>query len=210
MTYLQLVNKVLVRLRENEVSTVGENNYSKLIGEYVNDAKRDVQNAWDWTGLRNTLTVDTQANVFNYVLTDADNTIKILDVTNDSQNCFLRYQTSRWFDEAFLDFPSVPKGTTQFYSFNGINGVDLYPIPDAEYTLRFNVVLRTKDFTADTDVLTVPSTPVIQLATAMAARERGETGGASAAELFAIADSTLADAIAMDAALHPEETIWYS
>jgi hypothetical protein len=210
MTYLQLVNKVLVRLRENEVSTVSENNYSKLIGEYVNDAKRDVQNAWDWTGLRNTLTVDTQANVFNYVLTDADNTIKILDVTNDSQNCFLRYQTSRWFDEAFLDFPSVPKGTTQFYSFNGINGVDLYPIPDAEYTLRFNVVLRTKDFTADTDVLTVPSTPVIQLATAMAARERGETGGASAAELFAIADSTLADAIAMDAALHPEETIWYS
>ena len=210
MTYLQLVNKVLVRLRENEVSTVSENNYSKLIGEYVNDAKRDVQNAWDWTGLRNTLTVDTQANVFNYVLTDADNTIKILDVTNDSQNCFLRYQTSRWFDEAFLDFPSVPKGTTQFYSFNGVNGVDLYPIPDAEYTLRFNVVLRTKDFTADTDVLTVPSTPVIQLATAMAARERGETGGASAAELFAIADSTLADAIAMDAALHPEETIWYS
>ena len=210
MTYLQLVNKVLVRLRENEVATVSENNYSKLIGEYVNDAKRDVQNAWDWTGLRNTLTVDTQANVFNYVLTDADNTIKILDVTNDSQNCFLRYQTSRWFDEAFLDFPSVPKGTTQFYSFNGINGVDLYPIPDAEYTLRFNVVLRTKDFTADTDVLTVPSTPVIQLATAMAARERGETGGASAAELFAIADSTLADAIAMDAALHPEETIWYS
>lgn len=210
MTYLQLVNKVLVRLRENEVSTVSENNYSKLISEYVNDAKRDVQNAWDWTGLRNTLTVDTQANVFNYVLTDADNTIKILDVTNDSQNCFLRYQTSRWFDEAFLDFPSVPKGTTQFYSFNGINGVDLYPIPDAEYTLRFNVVLRTKDFTADTDVLTVPSTPVIQLATAMAARERGETGGASAAELFAIADSTLADAIAMDAALHPEETIWYS
>jgi len=210
MTYLQLVNKVLVRLRENEVSTVSENNYSKLIGEYVNDAKRDVQNTWDWTGLRNTLTVDTQANVFNYVLTDADNTIKILDVTNDSQNCFLRYQTSRWFDEAFLDFPSVPKGTTQFYSFNGINGVDLYPIPDAEYTLRFNVVLRTKDFTADTDVLTVPSTPVIQLATAMAARERGETGGASAAELFAIADSTLADAIAMDAALHPEETIWYS
>jgi hypothetical protein len=210
MTYLQLVNKVLVRLRENEVSTVSENSYSKLIGEYVNDAKRDVQNAWDWTGLRNTLTVDTQANVFNYVLTDADNTIKILDVTNDSQNCFLRYQTSRWFDEAFLDFPSVPKGTTQFYSFNGINGVDLYPIPDAEYTLRFNVVLRTKDFTADTDVLTVPSTPVIQLATAMAARERGETGGTSAAELFAIADSTLADAIAMDAALHPEETIWYS
>jgi hypothetical protein len=210
MTYLQLVNKVLVRLRENEVSTVGENSYSKLIGEYVNDAKRTVENAWDWTGLRNTLTVDTQANVFNYVLTGADNTIKILDATNDTQNCFLQYKASQWFDNAFLDFTSVPKGTTQFYSINGINGVDLYPIPDAEYTLRFNVVLRTTDFTNDTDPLNVPYNPVIRLATALAARERGETGGTSAAELFALADASMADAIAMDAALHPEETIWYS
>ena len=210
MTYLQLVNKVLVRLRENEVSTVGENSYSKLIGEYVNDAKRSVENAWDWTGLRNTLTVDTQANVFNYVLTDTDNTIKILDVTNDSNNFFLQYRASQWFDNAFLDFASVPKGTSQYYSINGINGVDLYPIPDKAYTLRFNVVLRTTDFTNDTDPLNIPFTPVVRLATALAARERGETVGTSAAELFALADASMADAIAMDAALHPEETIWYS
>ena len=103
MTYLQLVNKVLVRLRENEVSTVGENSYSKLIGEYVNDAKRTVENAWDWTGLRNTLTVDTQANVFNYVLTGADNTIKILDVllkistkSSDSASEPLTQQVRLW------------------------------------------------------------------------------------------------------------------
>lgn len=210
MTYLELVNKVLVRLRENEVATVNENAYSKLIGAYVSDAKRSVENAWDWTGLRNTLTVATQANVFNYVLTDEDNTIKILDATNDSQNSFLSYKTSRWFDNAFLAFESVPKGTTSFYSFNGINGVDLYPIPDKEYTLRFNVVLRTSDFVNDTDRLDVPYNPVIRLALALAARERGETGGTSAAELFGLADSSLADAIAMDAALHPEETIWYS
>ena len=48
----------------------------------------------------------------------------------------------------------------------------------------------------------------MQYATALAARERGETGGTSAAELFAIADSTLADAIALDAARFPSETIW--
>jgi hypothetical protein len=210
MTYLQLVNKVLVRLREDEVATVNENSYSKLIGEYVNDAKLSVETAWDWTGLRTTLTVDTQANVFNYVLTGADNTIKMLDATNDSLNTFLQYKTSRWFDNAFLDFTSVPKGTTQFYSINGINSVDLYPIPDKAYTLRFNLVLRTSEFTADTDVLNVPFNPVVRQATALAARERGETGGTSAAELFALADDSLADAIAMDAALHPEETIWYS
>jgi len=70
--------------------------------------------------------------------------------------------------------------------------------------------LRTSEFTADTDVLNVPFNPVVRQATALAARERGETGGTSAAELFALADDSLADAIAMDAALHPEETIWYS
>ena len=46
MTYLQLVNSVLRRLRENEVDSVNQNNYSKLIGEFVNDAKRfsDIMN----------------------------------------------------------------------------------------------------------------------------------------------------------------------
>jgi len=58
--------------------------------------------------------------------------------------------------------------------------------------------------------LAVPSSPVIQLATALGARERGETGGTSAAELFGLADNTLSDAIAIDASQHPEETIWYS
>jgi hypothetical protein len=78
------------------------------------------------------------------------------------------------------------------------------------FQLRFNVVLRTSDFTEDTDNMAVPSSPVIQLATALGARERGETGGTSAAELFGLADNTLSDAIAIDASQHPEETIWYS
>ena len=83
-------------------------------------------------------------------------------------------------------------------------------LPDGVYQVRFNAVLRTDDFTVDTDNMLIPSSPVVQLATALGARERGETGGTSAAELFSLADRTLADAIAFDAAQHPEETIWYS
>ena len=49
MTYLQLVNSVLRRIREDEVSSVSQNNYSKLIGEFVNDAKRTVEDSYDWT-----------------------------------------------------------------------------------------------------------------------------------------------------------------
>jgi hypothetical protein len=214
MTYLQLVNSVLRRLREEEVSTVSQNSYSKLIGEFVNDAKRSVEDSYEWTALRNTLTITTQASVFNYILTDSQNKMKILDVINDTSNFFMQYRGSRWMDNAFL-IDNVPSGTPQFYSFNGVdangdNGLDLYPKPDGVYQVRVNAVVRTADFTVDTDKLSVPSAPVVQLATALGARERGETGGTSSAELFAIADSTLADAIAIDASQHPEENIWYS
>ena len=67
MTYLQLVNSVLRRLREDEVTSVSQNSYSKLIGEFVNDAKRSVEDAYDWTALRTTLTVTTDDTTFNYV-----------------------------------------------------------------------------------------------------------------------------------------------
>ena len=214
MTYLQLVNSVLRRLREDEVTSGSQNSYSKLIGEFVNDSKRTVEDAYDWTALRDTLTVSTEATAFNYTLVGSGNRMKILDVANDTSNFFMQYRTSHWMNKAFL-INDAPTGTPQFYSFNGVdangdNGVDLYPKPDGVYQVRFNAVLRTDDFTADTDNMLIPSSPVVQLATALGARERGETGGTSAAELFALADRTLADAIAFDAAQHPEETIWYS
>ena len=214
MTYLQLVNSVLRRLREDEVSSVSQNSYSKLIGEFVNDAKRTVEDSYDWTALRTTLTVSTDTTSFNYILTGSQNRMKVLDVINDTSDFFMQYRGSRWMDNAFL-IETPPLGSPQFYSFNGVdangdNGVDVYPKPDGVYQLRFNVVLRTEDFTTDTERLGVPSSPVIQLDTALGARERGETGGTSAAELFALADNTLADAIAIDASQHPEENIWYS
>jgi len=214
MTYLQLVNSVLRRLREDEVTTVGQNAYSKLIGEFVNDAKRTVEDSYDWTALRTTLTVSTTAGIFNYVLTGSKSKMKILDVVNDTSNVFMQYRGSHWMNNVFLN-QDPPSSSPQYYSVNGVSSagdyaVDIYPKPDAVYQLRFNVVKRTEDFTVDSDTLLAPASPVIQLATALGARERGETGGTSAAELFALADNTLADAIAIDASQHPEETIWYS
>ena len=88
-------------------------------------------------------------------------------------------------------------------------GVAFYPVPNKAYSLKFNVVDRSEEMTAATDNIVVPYLPVIQFATAMAAEERGETGGASAQALYALAKSSLADAISMDAARFPTETIWY-
>lgn len=212
MTYLQLVNKVLIRLREDEVSTVNQTAYSKLIGEFVNDALRQVEDAWDWSALRTTLNVNTTENIFNYVLTNSKNRVKILDVINDTSNFFLTYKDQHWFNNTFLN-TTPATGSPYYYTFNGVdaNGdtqVDIYPIPNGSYTVRFNVVQRTPELTNDADEVIVPHLPIIHLAVALATRERGESGGNMTPELFASATQMLSDAIALDANKHPEETVY--
>jgi hypothetical protein len=86
MTYLECVNRVLVRLRENEVTTVNENPYSKLIGALVNVVKVEVEDAWNWSALRTTLTAITTTPLFNYVLTGSGTRLRILDVINDTDD----------------------------------------------------------------------------------------------------------------------------
>jgi len=212
MTYLELVNGVLRRLRESTVGSVTQNTYSELIGDMVNDSKRIVEDAWDWSALRSTLTATTEEGTFNYILTGSGNRIKLIDVVNDTSNWFLTYKDSHWMTNAYLN-QEAPSGAPRYYTFNGVdaNGdtqVDLYPKPDGVYAVRFNCILRQDDLVNDTDKLLVPHMPVIHLAFAMAARERGETGGRSAGELMGFAQNYLSDAVALDAQKHPEETVY--
>jgi hypothetical protein len=214
MTYLDLVNNVLRRLRETEVSSVQSNSYSKLIGDLINDAKDLVETSWDWSALRTTLTITTTADVFNYSLTGSQNNIKELNVLNDTSNLIMQYQTNNWFDSQFL-LGNPVSGAPMYYTYNGVDTdgdtlIDVYPKPDGVYSLRFNCALRNPDLSADTDTIKIPSMPVVHLAVAFASRERGETGGTSSTEYFSMANKYLSDAIAMDAARHPEETIFYT
>jgi len=212
MTYLQLVNSVLRRLREDEVATVEQNSYSRLIGELVNEAKETVENSWDWTGLRTTVVVPTVKSTYLYTIVDSQNKIKVLNVVNDTGNVFMARRGSSWMRNLFLN-QEPPESSPQYFNLktldaNGDNVFEVYPIPDGVYDLNFSIVKREGYFTEDTDKLKVPTQPVLLLATALAARERGETGGTSAAEQFGLADRSIADAIAYDAAQHPDETIW--
>lgn len=218
MTYLELVNAVMRRLRERQVTTVqssgSANAYAALIGDFVNEAKAQVETAYAWSALRTTLTLTTDNNVFNYELNGSQNNFRVLDVWNDTSNIEMQYKSSHWFNNEFL-MADPQKGIPAFYNFNGVSDdgdtqVDIFPIPDAAYALRFNVILRNLPLSADSDKLIIPSRPVILLATAMAIEERGEDGGQQSINAYQMAQSALADEIAMDAARHPEETIWYS
>ena len=211
-TYKAIVNNVLIRLREREVSTVNENSYSKLIGLFVHDAKEMVENAWNWSVLRDTMTVTTQADAFNYVLTGSGSRSSVLDVVNNTSNKFMQYRDPKWFNNVFLNnAPSL--GSPDYYVYNGLDSsgdtqVDIYPIPDGTYQLFFNVIKRSHDLVNDDDNITVPYLPIQALAYAMAVEERGEDGGMSAASAKALASNYLSDAIALDANKHPEELIW--
>lgn len=213
MTYLEIVNSVLRRLREREVLSVSESSYSKLIGDFVNDARNEVETAWGWSALRTTRTLTTTANVFNYELNGTQNNFTILDVINDTDDQFMEYRPGVWFDNAFLNQGAVT-GSPAYYNFNGVANdgdtqVDIYPIPDGVYTVRFNVILRNQNMSGDGDDLYVPTRPVILLATAKAIEERGEDGGNASMNAYAAGRSSLADEIALDAARRPDETIWY-
>jgi hypothetical protein len=214
MTYLEAVNSVLRRLREREVASVSENSYSRLIGDFVNDAKNEVETAWNWSALRTTLTLATTANIFNYELNGSQNNFTLLDVINDTDNQFMSYRDGVWFDNAYLNQGPVT-GSPEYYNFNGVSNdgdtqVDIYPIPDGAYTIRFNVILRNQDLTGDGNDLVIPARPVVLLALAKAIEERGEDGGASSMNAYAAGRSSLADEIALDAARRPEDTLWYT
>ena len=214
MTYLEAINKVLRRLREDEVASPDTSAYSKLIGEFINDANRLVEDSWDWSMLRTSTSV-TSINEFTNQfsvsgLTESD---KILGVYNITDRVEIQLGSQQGlYNSVYIE--QAPRGRPDNYvtlgqDSNGNNQVQFYPNPDSAKVVLFNYVGRTPELTNTNDVVKAPSTPVVQLAHAMAAEERGETGGTGASKLYAMAQSSLSDAIAMDAGRFPTETVWY-
>ena len=214
MTYLELVNSVLRRLREEEVTTVSESDYSRLIGDFVNDAKRLVEDSWDWTALREAVDITTIVGQSTYSLTGYSTRSKILTVHNETTNQVVPLESLTRIRRLSLQSDSAI-GSIQYYTLDGVDSnndmqIRLYMTPNAVQSLTVYGVKRTNELELDTDSTSIPSAPVVQWAYSYALRERGETGGQSAAEQAVFAKEDLTNAISQDASQHPEETIWYS
>ena len=212
MNYIQLVNDVLIRLREPEASSVSDNAYVKLIARYVNDSKRVVEDSYNWNALSDTLSATTTADVFNYVLVGSGQRFRVIDVINDTQNSFVELASTKWMDQQFL-MTTPQKGSPAYYNFNGTNSngdtqVDLYPIPNGAYNLRFNIIKPQVPLAVNADTLLVPEEPVILGALARAQAERGEDGGVQAGETYQLMRQSLADAIALESGRYLEEQEW--
>ena len=214
-TFLSLVNDVLVRLREPTVSSVSENTVSNLVGKFVNDAKREAADAYDWDAFNTAVTVATIANQYEgYSITGAGVRCKIMDVINTSRQYVLAPM-----DHATLDIEAFstanPQKTTPFnYIFGGVdsNGdamVKFWPIPDGVYNIRFSMVVPENDMVNDADTTKLPKEPIVLNALARALVERGEDGGLSSSEAYALAKKSLGDLIALELSRSPENDAWY-
>lgn len=212
MTYLELVNDVLTRLRETNVSTVSETTYSALIGKFVNDAKRQIEDSYTWNCLSQTITVTTTGGTHSYSLTGSGQKFRVMDTLNTTSNVVMDDIPFTSMNRK-LNFVTPVQGIPSEYCFNGVDGsgdtkIDLYPIPNGVFTILFDVIIPQAALTSDGTSVKVLDYLVTQSAYARALIERGEDGGTSSSEAYALFRGMLSDAIATESTRYPEEQVF--
>lgn len=213
-TYLDVVNNVLRRLREPTVTAVNDTDYSRLVGIWINDSKREIEDSHDWNALSNTIVVTTVANTRNYTLTGSGQRFTTSDVLNDTDDFSMRPVNRDWLNRMYYLGTSTPASPT-YYAYNGVdsNGdtkVDLYPKPDGVYSLRFELTIPTVDLVNDSDTLLIPSHLPPLLAYSKAIAERGEDSGVTSSEAYLMYRLALADAIALERNRYEDSVVWSS
>ena len=172
MTYRQVINSVLRRLREDSIGSdwsgalidaSGPSDYQVLIGDFVNEVKREVEDAWDWTALRRVETVATVLNTRSYNLPSTSQRTRTLSVQEQEQGQMLQGVPDSWIRST--QYPTDSSGVPSYFSINGVSSglltAQLYPKPDGVYNINFYMLDPQDDLTNATDVLTCPEFPVI-------------------------------------------------
>lgn len=183
-TYLQLINKVLIALREDTVASVNEP-YSKLIGQFVNDAKEEIEDSWAWKCLRTEVSFSSTANSSTTTLTSTNERSYVLD---DRQGRPQVYKTVSGEESLVSVIPfedlrqyrlasDAAERTEPSYVAFTSDGTNLiahfWPTPDATYTYKAVVVIPQAELDDKDDTLTIPWRPVVAKAIYYAMEERG-------------------------------------
>lgn len=211
-TYLQAVNNVLLRLREEAVGSVQQNTYSQLVGQFVNDALRSVSDSYDWNSLTTSLTFNTVAGQSDYTLTGFGERFKVIDFLNKTQGVEMSKQTKGWID-AQQHLATAQNAAPFYYTFSGVdaNGdtiVRVFPTPDAAYSIRLQAYVPQLPLAGDADKINIPAEPVILAAFARAIVERGEDAGMQSSEAFMLASKALSDAISLQSVGNADYEFW--
>lgn len=219
ITFLQAVNRTLIKLRESQCSGLaGATDYQILIANFVNEAKEEVEDAWDWNALQTRITVTSVAGDDTYSLTGGGEDFELYDAWNVSRN----YRFPGPYNSDFVNEQTMLGGTSTAPSYFDFAGQDsngdpiirVSPVPAADgetwyfYGYAKQGYLET-DGTDDNTSIIIPWKPVVFGAYAKAVSERGEDGGIPFAEADMQFRNALADAIAKDSARYHKNTDWY-
>jgi hypothetical protein len=195
-------------LRETPVSTVTQTSYSSLIGKFVNDAKRQVEDAFPWNVLGTTITLSTTSGTYSYALTGAGQKFQVIDALNVTSNLGMKNIDFVSMNR-YQNFSTPVDGIPTYYAFDGVDGnydtkVTIYPRPNGVYSIPFSLAVPQATLSSDSTVIKVPDTLVSQNAYARALVERGEDGGMSSSEAYALYKTMLSDYIALEGTRYPE------
>jgi len=220
-TFTDVINQVLRKMRESAVAGPSSSTYAALIGELVNDTRREVEDAWRWSALGTLIPVTTiQGQQSPYSLTGSGDRFSLRHpleraVLNQTTGNYLR--RADHVEQLAANVVGVPLTESEptnyrFYGrdANGDRLINILPVPDAVYTIWFSVTLPQEDMTEGSEVITVPSYPVMLGAYAKALEERGEDQGKLSDRAYLAYQAALGDSIARDVTFQPEDTIWFA
>jgi len=221
VTALSIVNRVLTRLREDTVENISDTAYATMIFGFLNDAKREVEDAFNWDSLLVTLDIPTVASQQYVSVKDTTLGIytnarsRVIEVYDTDSICFLVKHTREYIRQNTftLDTPGQPF----YWAMGGMDEtqnvqIEFFQIPDGVYNLKVTVYNPSDDFTSDEDYLKIPWMPVFLRTLAMAIQEKGEDGGATASDITSQYVRALGDAIAYEQRSKYEGTTdgdWY-
>lgn len=202
-TLLQLINEVGKNLRRSTGSTyatIDQNADSIFIMQAINEAKRQVEGAWKWDVMRETLTFNSVAGTRtydlgdvavvtggpardrSYVAHDAAGRLQFFDNTTDEQ--YRLKERPRDYAEHIATIDpdtdvSRPGIVAVYPNSDGITAQ--FPwAPDGVRAYKVEIYNPQDDLAAAGTEIVVPWRPVVLAATALAFDERGEElGGAS-------------------------------
>lgn len=225
-TYLQLINRVLRQLREPEVTDLSAN-YTKLIADYVNEVKEEVEDSWKWHELRLDITFNTVADTATYDLSDSGVTTSANGEWLVGRTFLLRDEAGRaqaWRDSTsggqnhrLIEIPrnwGKHRSTVTTDPDQSLPRTFFMDPPEFKFVfepqeveqIRLQCFLPQDELVLVGDILTLGHwRPIIFGTTLKALEERGEELGPRGALMQSKFDNSLAQAIAQDISHSPSE-----
>lgn len=180
MTLLQMVNRVLRRLREDQVTDLTTSAYSKLIAEFVADAHREVVEAHDWAVMDKGVVITINPGLAVYSLSVGSPDLYVT-WTGVSSKALLRYLDNMPLAYLFASYAKLNEGDplhqmaqtdhsvvqdtlltranttarpSQFSLLPSATGIDLYldTVPDTTYYMYLRFHDPEQEVDVDNDV----------------------------------------------------------